>query len=103
MSEEKITCGNHGCILDSPSVGTNGGCMCINKQMSTEEIIRLKKYIYRERDKVKQLEEKLKVAVEGFENIKKIDKKEMFPQVKSAIMLETAKECLKKIGEQNEG
>ena len=51
----------------------------------------------------RQLEEKLEVAVEGFENIKKIDKKEMFPQVKSAIMLETAKECLKKIGEQNEG
>jgi len=62
MSEEKITCGNHGCILDSPSVGTNGGCKCINKHMTTEEIMRLKKYIYRERDKVKNLEEKLDLA-----------------------------------------
>ena len=114
QESEKITCGNHGCILDQPGVGANGGCKCISKNMTTEEIIRLKKYIYRERDKVKDLEERLKIAVEAHKKI--AEHEEPLPSknklvatpaiayyVELCTLQRISKECLKKIGEKNEG
>lgn len=42
----RLGCSDHSCQLERPrGQGTNGGCSCVNGKMSTEEQLRVKKYI----------------------------------------------------------
>jgi len=62
-TKELITCGDNSCLLDKPTgMATNGGCRCINRNMTTGETLRVKQFIHRERQRMAELEKQLEKA-----------------------------------------
>lgn len=55
--KEYLGCGNHGCLIQKPrGQGSNSGCKCIKKDLTSKDILRLKSWVFKVNKLLKELD-----------------------------------------------